>query len=60
MEHDEVGILFSADSEKAFDSIEHCRSRIIYVWTTVYSMGNNFSEENAESCVMNNCHFMGH
>ena len=62
-EHEEVGILFSADFEKAFDSIEHT-----FIFATLESFG--FSPQfiqwvrtflkNAESCVMNNGHSTGY
>ena len=58
-EHEEVGILFSADSEKAFDSIQH---KFICAALKSFGFGPQFIQwvrtlmKNAESCVMNNGH----
>ena len=62
-EHEDVGILFSADFEKAFDSIEHT-----FIFATLESFG--FGPQiiqwvitflkNAESSVMNNGHSTGY
>ena len=55
-EHEEVGILFSADFQKAFDSIEHT-----FIFSTLesFGFGPQFIQwvrtflKNAESCVNN-------
>ena len=58
-EHEEVRILFSADFEKAFDSIEHT---FIFATLESFGFGPQFIQwvrtflKNAESCVMNNGH----
>ena len=62
-EHEEVGILFSADFEKAFDSIEHT---FIFATLESFGFGPQFIQwvrtfmKNAESCVMNNGHSTGY
>ena len=62
-EHEEVGILFSADFEKAFDSIEHT---FIFATLESFVFGPQFIQwirtflKNAESCVMNNGHSTGY
>ena len=62
-EHEEVGVLFSADFEKAFDSIEHT---FIFATLESFGFGPQFIQwvrtflKNAESCVMNNGHSTGY
>ena len=62
-EHEEVGILFSADFGKGLDSIEHT---FIFATLEPFGFGPQFSQwvrtflKNAESCVMNNGHSMGY
>ena len=62
-EHEEVGILLSADFEKAFDSIEHT---FIFAALESFGFGPQFIQwertflKNAECCVMNNGHFTGY
>ena len=56
------GILFSADFEKAFDSIEHS-----FIFTTLksFGFGTQFVQwirtifNSTESCIINNCHSTG-
>ena len=56
------GILFSADFEKAFDSIEHS-----FIFATLKSFGFGFQFiqrirtifNSTENCVINNCHSTG-
>ena len=56
------GILFSADFEKVFDSIEHA---FLFAVLKSYSFGPQFIQwvrtfvKNAESCVLNSGHSMG-
>ena len=62
-EHDGVGILFSVDFEKVFDSIEHT---FIFVGLESFGLGQQFIQwvktflKNAESGVMNNGHSTGY
>ena len=55
-------ILFSADFEKAFDSIEHS---FIFASLKSFVFGAQFTQwirtifDSTESCVMNNCHLTG-
>ena len=56
------GILFSADFEKAFDSIEHS---FIFATLKSFGFGAQFIQwtrtifNSTESCVINNCHSTG-
>ena len=57
------GILFSADFEKAFESIEHM---VLFAALTLFGFGPQFIQgvrtflNNAESCVVNNDHSTGY
>ena len=61
--HDIEGILFSADFEKAFDSIEH---NFLFATLKSFGFGPQFIQwirtifKNPESCVMNNGHSTGY
>ena len=56
------GILFSADFEKAFDSVEHS---FIFATLKAFGFGAQFTQwirticNSTESCVINNCHSAG-
>ena len=60
---DVPGILFSADFEKAFDSVEH---NCIFAVLKSFGFGSQFIQwvrsflKNAESCVFNNGHLTGY
>ena len=62
-ENDISGILFSADFEKAFDSIQHA---FLFAVFKSFGFGPQFIQwvrnflNNAESCVMNNSHSTGY
>ena len=62
-ENEIEAILFSADFEKAFDSIEH---PFLFAVLKFFGFGADFIQwirtfvNNAESCVMNNCNSTGY
>ena len=61
--NDIPGVLFSADFEKAFDSVEH---NFIFAVLKSFGFGSQFIKlvrsflKNAESCVLNNGHSTGY
>ena len=61
--NDIEALLFSADFEKAFDSIDHC---FLFSVLESFGFGPEFLQwvrvlfKNAESCVMNNGHSTGY
>ena len=61
--NDVPGVLFSADFEKAFDSVEH---NFIFAVLKSFGFGSQFIQwvrtflKNAESCVLNNGHSTGY
>ena len=61
--NDIESLLFSADFEKAFDSIDHC---FLFSVLESFGFGPEFLQwvrmlfKNAESCVMNNGHSTGY